>query len=91
MLVLTTKLVRQQYVFGMDRLFMVRNIAMIVILSIGIWYGQWFFDRSVHTPWLRRVGQLVVLVGSYACVLLGVNYKSLVQLWQEVRILQKGT
>jgi len=88
MLVLTSRLVYKHYMFMIDWWFIIRNIFAIALLSIGLWYGQGWFDWSMDTPWMLRLAYLVLLVGGYACILLGINYRSIVTLWKEIHILR---
>lgn len=87
MVILTTQLVRKEYVFTMDWMFIIRNSIIVLLLSGWLRYAQYLFDRWQDISRFVRVGYLMILVGSYACVLLLFNYKSIVMLWKEIKSL----
>lgn len=88
MVILTTQLIRKSYVFSIDWLFIIRNTIAILTLSIGLRYSQRIFFRWQEIDRFVRVWYLVVLVGVYACILLGFNYRSIAVLWKEINTLR---
>ena len=88
MVILTTQLIRKDYIFSIDWLFIIRNAVAIFLLSTALWYSQGIFYWGQDINRFVRVGYLVVLVGTYACILLGFNYRSIITLWKETKHLQ---